>query len=180
MLTSHMLMFCRVTIALVFALAFTGKIRDIKAFQEAMVDFRLLPANWSRRLAWVVLVAEPATCLLVVIGGSVLLAGFLLATGLLALFSTALLLVMYRKMKVTCNCFGWTDRRVSAYDLARNTLFILCSLLGIWMSITSSQELAADECALIALMAVYFVVLTTNLADIVETLRRPFHAFLEQ
>jgi len=179
MLVVCILAFCRVAIALVFALAFAGKIRDIRAFQEAVVDFRLLPSNWSRKLAVVFLAMEFLACAWVV-SGLLLLAGFLLATGLLMLFSAGLLTVIRRRMKITCNCFGWTDRRVSGYDLVRNAVLILCSLSGAWASVTASQNLTMGEFGVIALIAVYFVVLMTNLANIVETLRRPFYAFLDQ
>jgi Methylamine utilisation protein MauE len=180
MLAACILAFCRVAIALLFALAFAGKIRNIRAFQEAVVDFRLLPANWSKKLAVVFLTGEFLACACVVSGGFLLLAGFLLATGLLMLFSAGLLTVIQRRMKITCNCFGWTDRRVSGYDIVRNAVLILCSLSGAWTSITASQNLTMGEFGLIALIAVYFVVLMTNLANIVETLRRPFYAFLDQ
>jgi len=95
MLVVCILAFCRVAIALLFALAFAGKIRDIRAFQEAVVDFRLLPSNWSRKLAVVFLAMEFLACAWVV-SGLLLLAGFLLATGLLMLFSAGLLTVIRR------------------------------------------------------------------------------------
>jgi len=180
MLVACILMFCRVAIALLFALAFAGKIRDIRTFQESVVDFRLLPANWSKKLAVVFLAVELLACACVAGGGFLLLAGFLLVAGLLLLFSAALLTVIRRRMKVTCNCFGWTDRRVSGYDIVRNAVLILCSLVGAWTSITASQNLTLGEFGVIALIAVYFVVLMTNLANIVETLRQPFYAFLDR
>ncbi len=171
----YVLMFCRITIILVFALSLGGKILDIVNFQEAIVDFRLLPTRWSKAAAWTFLGVESAIVLLMAIGGSVLLIGFLLAMALLTVFSAALVLVLQRDIRVTCNCFGRTERRISPYDVARNVLLILCGLVGVWALVSPLQSLSEVEIILIGLMAVCFVVLVTNLADVVGTLRQPFH-----
>ena len=176
MLLADLLAFSRIAIILVFATAFAGKIRDIKNFQETVIDFRLLSVRWSKGMAWIVLATELVTGLCLTTGGRILLLGFLLAVSLLLVFSGALVVVLWRRANISCNCFGWTDRRISLYDVARNTLFSLCSLLGIWASITGSSALSPSggEIILIGLIATCFVVLVTNLADVVETLRKPF------
>jgi uncharacterized membrane protein YphA (DoxX/SURF4 family) len=171
-----MLTFCRIVIALVFALSASGKVLDMPAFQESIADFRLLPRRWSKVVAWAFLGAEFVIALLMAVGGGALLTGFLLASGLLVTFSAALVVALRRNAEVTCNCFGRTERRISFYDVVRNALLVLCSLAGAWWALAGSpQNLAAVEAVLIGLMAVCFVVLTTNLRDIVETLRQPFH-----
>lgn len=169
-----LLIFCRLTIGLTFAWAVFGKLRDLSAFREAVVDFRVLPPALSRIAAWVSLLAECATILMLGMGNALLLPGFLLSAGLLLLFSVALGLVLRRKMQVSCNCFGVTERRVSPYDVARNMLLIFCSLVGIWTSLDAVQSVAASDLILLGLMALCLVILVTNLADVVETLRRPF------
>ena len=67
-----------------------------------------------------------------------------------------------------------TERRISPYDIARNALLILGSLVGGWISLDALQPLAAGAIILLGLMALCFVILLTNLADVVETLYRPF------
>ena len=174
MIASSLLIFCRLTIGLTFAWAVFGKLRDLSAFREAVVDFRVLPPALSSIAAWVSLLAECAIILMLGIGNTLLFPGFLLAAGLLLLFSVALGLVLRRKRQVSCNCFGVTQRRVSPYDVARNLLLIVCSLVGAWTSLNAVQPVAASDLILLGLMALCLLILVTNLADVVETLRRPF------
>ncbi|WP_165423189.1 MauE/DoxX family redox-associated membrane protein [Ktedonosporobacter rubrisoli] len=174
MVSSSVLLFCRLTIGLTFAWAVLGKLRDLAAFREAVVDFRLLPEALSRNLAWVFLLAECALLLMLGLGNALLLPGFVLSAGLLGLFSVALGLVLRRSMQVSCNCFGVTERRVSPYDVARNLLLMVGSLVGCWTSLDAGEPVAGSTLLLLGLMALGLVILVTNLADVVETLRRPF------
>lgn len=174
MTLSSLLIFCRLTIGLTFAWAVFGKLRDLSAFQAAVVDFRVLPPALSRSAAWVSLLAECAIILMLGMGKTLLLPGFVLAAGLLMLFSVALGLVLRRNRQVSCNCFGVTKRRVSPYDVARNLLLMVGSLVGSWTSLVAIQPVAASALILLGLMALGLIILVTNLADVVETLRRPF------
>ncbi len=174
MVFNNLLLFCRLTIGLTFAWAVFGKLRDFAAFQTAVVDFRVLPPALSRIAACVSLLAEFAIMLMLGMGKVLLFPGFVLAAGLLLLFSVAFGLVLRRNMQVSCNCFGVTERRVSPYDVARNLLLIVGSLVGGWTSLDAIQPVAANVLILLGLMALCFVILVTNLADVVETLRQPF------
>ncbi len=174
MVFNSLLTFCRLTIGLTFAWSVFGKLRDFSAFQAAVIDFRVLPPALSRSAAWLSLLAEFAILLMLAIGEALLLPGFVLAAGLLLFFSVALGLVLQRNMQVSCNCFGVTERRVSPYDVARNLLLIVGSLVGGWTSLNTSQPLATSALIILGLMALCFVILVTNLADVVETLRQPF------
>jgi hypothetical protein len=176
MLADYLLVFFRVTIGLLFLISATGKLRDTAAFQEAVVDFQLLPRSWSRAVALGVPGAELCVVLLVAAGGPLLLVGFALAAALLLVFSTALVTVLRRDFTVTCNCFGPTVRRVSIYDVIRNAILIACALLGIWTLLEPRRGLPGTEVILVVLMASCFVVPLIHLSDVVETLRRPFKA----
>lgn len=167
-------MVCRVSIALVFALSARGKARDMAGFEAAIGDFRVFPRGWSRMVARGVVGAELAVVVSMSIGGRVLLVGFLLAGGLLTVFSVALMSVLRRNLRVACNCFGPTERRVSPYDVARNALLIGCGAVGIWTFGASVTTLPVLETVLACAVAASLAVLLTNLADVVETLRRPF------
>lgn len=175
MTTPYTLTFCRIAVALVFALTVVGKAQNVTAFQEAILDFQLLPPNWSKALAWTFLSTEALVVLLMVIGGSILLPGFLLAIVLLLSFAIALVLVLRRNKRVACNCFGRTERHISSYDVVRNLLLTACSLLGIWALLGPQQNLSINDVLLVGLMAACFVTLVTGIADVVETLRQPFH-----
>jgi hypothetical protein len=172
-----MLLFSRITLALVFALSCIGKVRNIAAFQDAIEDFQLLPPAWSKALSRIFPTMEFACVLLIVIGGYEIIIGFLLAALLLMIFSGALVMVLQRKKNVQCNCFGLTEQHVSPYDVVRNLLFIVCSLLGIWAFYAPQQSFPWSAIVLIGCLSACFVILATNLSDIIETLKKPFHAF---
>lgn len=175
MIPALVLIFCRVVVASVFALSATGKALDFRAFRESVSDFRLLPHSWSKAMAWSFLGAEIVIVLLMAIGKNTLLIGFLLATGLLVVFSVALVVALHRNARMICNCFGRTERPISPYDVARNALLVLCCLAGVQALVGPSYGLAVVDHVLIGLIAASFVVLVTNLRDVVETLRQPFH-----
>jgi hypothetical protein len=174
MFAAFALMFCRITITLVFALSASGKALDISSFQESISNFRLLPPGWSKAVAWTLLLAESTVVALMMIGGSMLTIGFSMAAGLLVAFSAALVVALRRNVVTTCNCFGRTEQRVTPYDVARNVLLILCSLTGIWALVEPPQSFSGADIVLVSFMAGCFVALLTNLRNVVETLRRPF------
>ena len=174
MFSAITLMFCRIVIGLVFALSATGKVLDFPAFQASVSNFQILPSGLNKAAAWIFLGAEFTIALLMAIGGSALLSGFVLAASLLVIFSAALVVALRRNTKTTCNCFGRTEQHISPYDVARNTLVVLCSVAGVWALASPHQALYGLEIVLLGLMAACFVVLITNLADVATTLWRPF------
>lgn len=175
MTATYVVMFCRIALAMTFAWSASSKLRDMSAFRDGITAFRLLPAQWSAVLAWSFLGGEVAVTLLMAIGWPGLLRlGFVLAVGLLLIFSVALGSVMRRALRVSCNCFGRAEHQVSWYDLARNSLLIGCGLAGGWSLAAAQRQLTVSDTALLAIMALCFVVLITHLSDIVETLRQPF------
>lgn len=174
MFAAYFLMFCRITIAFLFTFSFSSKILALEDFEVAVRDFKLLPRHWNKTAALLFLGLEFSTAALVTIGSYLLPIGFLLAVVLLTVFSVALVIVMRRDTNVSCNCFGRTERHISYYDVVRNLLLVLCSLIGLYTLRYASQVLARDEIILLALMSIVFVVFVTNLDDVVETLHHPF------
>ncbi|GLV53982.1 hypothetical protein KDH_08330 [Dictyobacter sp. S3.2.2.5] len=168
------LLFCRLTLLAVFCWATVGKAQDVTAFREAVVDFHMLPSSWSRALAWIFLGAE---CLVVVclLSGiaPLLVAGFVLAAALLLAFGIALSTTLLRKMHVVCNCFGRTVRYVSVYDVVRNGLLVLCALGGLWFLHLPLPPAPAVAFVVIGCMSLCTAILLSNLADIVDMLRKP-------
>lgn len=173
MLATSLLMFLRVTIALLFFIAFGRKTLAVRDFAVTVGDFKVLPRRWSRVVAVLFLSGECVTALLVALGGDLLFLGFLLAIALLAIFSVALISALWRNIDMHCTCFGRTEQRISRYDLVRNACLILCCLPGLWMRGDASQSLPGSEIILLILMSAVFLLVVTNLNDIVETLRQP-------
>lgn len=166
-------LFCRMLLALVFTISLIGKLRDRAAFEEAIVEFQLLPPGAAILAARVFLASEALVVVLLALGGAALPAGFGLALLLLAIFSTALLLVLRRKLAVVCNCFGRTEQHISRYDLVRNALLAACGLLGLGALGGAGYPFSSQELVVIGLMAAAGAAIITNLADVVETLRQP-------
>ena len=109
-------------------------------------------------------------------GGSALLAGFLLAVFLLTTFSIALGIAVIRRLRVPCNCFGREEKPISPYDLVRNAGFIICSLTGLVVLWTGAGPVVAPDletAVLIALVAAVFVMILTNLSDIIQLYNLP-------
>lgn len=171
----YLLAFCRVVIGLVFLMSSVGKARDLPGFQQTIRNFALLPGQFSGAAAWLFLFGEIAVMLLVVLGGPLLLPGFVLALGLLLLFCLALILVLARHIRTSCSCFGASEQPVSLADVWRNVGFILCALGGclalLWTR-GSTLALSLPEWLLPGLGAALFVVLWSQLGEIAHLFRQ--------
>lgn len=173
MFATYILLFCRSTLALVFLFSLGGKLLAFRDFVVTIGDFKLLPRRWSKAVAWFVLGSELITAALLICGGEVLPPGFLLALVLLTVFSVALGLALRRKIAMSCTCFGRTERRISRYDVVRNVCLICYGLVGLWMVRETPQNVTIGEFILLVFMSAVFLLVVTNLKDIVETLGRP-------
>jgi hypothetical protein len=109
------------------------KLRDLEAFRAALAGYRLLPRGALRPAVAILIVAELA------IGLGLLLPGWtaraaLAAAGLLALYSSAIAANLLRgRREIDCGCAGPAGRRgLGPPLLVRNALLIgvaLCSAL---------------------------------------------------
>lgn len=170
----YVLAFCRVAIGLIFAISSVGKIRDIARFQQAIQGFRLLPRSLSNLAALLFLGGEIAVVLFLLIGGTLLLSGFILAILLLLIFCVALASVLIRKLHTSCNCFGTSDRPITTIDIWRNMGFLLCASGGcetfLWMH-GEQGSLTGFAWVFITLGASVFVIIWIQLGEIVQLFR---------
>lgn len=176
MLNALIITFCRVVILLVFGMSFIGKLSNVTAFQAAVTNFRILSPNWSRRAAWIFLIGEFVVVVLTIMGGNALLIGFLIAVFLLTIFSIALGIALIRRLQVPCNCFGREEKPISPYDLVRNGSFIVCILIGVdvlWTADGLIASLGFANIILAGLMGATFVMILTNLSEIVQLYNQP-------
>lgn len=166
----YLLTFCRVTIGLTFAYSFLMKVRDVNQFAQTIANFKLVPLRWERPLALLFLSGEAAVVVFLVIGGQLLPLALGLALLLLMAFTAALVLVLVRNIQTACNCFGSTQKIVSYVDVWRNAGLVLVSAIGLWAAGATGNvkvTLTLIELFLIAIIATIFVLLWTNLHDIV-------------
>ena len=175
----HLLLFSAVTTTLAFALSSAGKATSLAAFERAISDLRLLPQRLTQPAALAVLAAESAVVALIVIGGIVsgtvlLRAGFLLALGLLVLFTAVLLSALARRLTTACACFGATTKPVSGWDVVRNGGLLLCAGAGYWSAgepMAALGPLSLAEWGLVAVVAVIFVLIWVQLAEIAQVFK---------
>lgn len=144
---------------------------NIAKFRQTISTIHILPRQLSGIAALLFLCGEFAVVAFVIIGGSLLAIGFSLAVFLLLLFCIALGPVLVRGIHTSCNCFGTSTKQVSHFDIWRNVGFILCALGG-YGSLAWTKGTQGDpsllEWGLIGLGAVVFVVIWTQLGEIVQ------------
>lgn len=121
---------CQIVIGLVFAVAGLAKIGDPGAFVEDIHNFRLVPVIAENLVAvalpWVELVAAIALIL-----GVRARAAAVVTTGLMAVFTVAVVLALGRGLDIECGCFGTVDgTRVGLMKIAENVALFAVSLLA--------------------------------------------------
>ena len=170
MLTAYELLFCQLAIGILFAMSAFGKIKNPRAFSAAIADFQILPSGWVKLASKLFLIGEITVIIFIVVGGSLLTVGFLLSIVLLVVFSVALIIVLIRKVKISCNCFGRKEQPISTYDVVRNISFAVCSGLGLILIQTNTdiQSVSILDLILLGLMAVTLVSISVNLVDIAQ------------
>ena len=141
MIAFYILAFCRLVIGLGFLIAFVGKVRNIQSFQQTITHFRLVPTKLSTATAFLILAGELGIIVCMMLGSAFLLPGFLFALILLLTFSSALAIVIVRKQRVSCNCFGVSSQPASPIDLWRNTGLGLCAAGGCGIQNWFSQDI---------------------------------------
>ncbi len=175
MLLSYLLAFCRVVIGLVFAISSIRKMLHFSVFEQTIIRFRLLPARWSRKVALLFLACEFAVVALTLAGGRFLRFGFELAAFLLLIFGAALVSVLARDIRSSCNCFGSTERPVSPSDVWRNVGFILCALFGLVALTTSHRRdvgMGIAGWGMAGIAAAVFVMVWIQIGEIVQLFRQ--------
>jgi hypothetical protein len=172
---TFVLIFCRWLIGLAFAVSAIGKARALRSFRSTLTELGVLPARMASGAALATITAEGLVVVLVAAGDVLAAAGFTLALVLLAAFSVILRAAIRKNADVSCNCFGPGERRVSWYDVARNGLLGLCCAAGLWAWVISAGEHVSPALIVaLGLTAAGFLVITANLDDFIEMLRKPY------
>jgi hypothetical protein len=123
---------CCWLVAVVFAISAAGKLRTAAmraAFRRSVADMAVLPARAAGTIAATVPAAEAAAAVLLVVPPTAAL-GSVLALGLLAAFTTGIVLVLHRGTRAQCLCFGTTERPYGPRHLVRNGLLAAAAAIG--------------------------------------------------
>jgi uncharacterized membrane protein YphA (DoxX/SURF4 family) len=111
---------CRIAIGLVFAWAGLAKIGDPASFAAQVHNFRMAPVSFENLVAiflpWLELLAA-----LALISGLHARAGALVTAAMMAFFTVAVALALFRGLDIECGCFGTADAsRVGLNKLLEN------------------------------------------------------------
>lgn len=173
-ISAYTLAFCQIVTGLLFLISSISKLRDIHGFIGTIHRFRLINSALDRPVAFTFLAGELLVVILMVVGGSILVWGFLVATFLLILFSGALVSVLIRRIQTSCNCFGSSEKQITRYDIVRNAVFVLCAgtgfLLLTQIGSTSTGILSMLDWALVGLVSIIFVVIWIQSGEIIQFL----------
>ena len=96
---------CRLFVGIAFVWAGVVKLADPAAFQDGLINYRILPAGAIAPIAVTLPPIEVAAGLCLIVGflcrGSALV-----ATSLLAIFTIAIVQAIVRGINIECGCFG--------------------------------------------------------------------------
>lgn len=171
LLDAYLLNFIRIALCLLFIVAFLNKVRNISVFIQTIADFRLLPKWLNKIVALIFLVSELLVVTLLCLGSSYLDVGLVLAIIILTTFTIALVSALTRRIQTSCNCFGPSKTRISRYEVWRNIVFIIFTLvaLGIhWTRGDGYLSLSLVEVFLLVVTEVVFVIIIVNFQEIVH------------
>lgn len=115
---------CASLVGVVLLVSAVAKLRDPQRFARDVSNYEVVPARLNRPVAWLIITAEPAIGLglLLVIAPSVSLPA---AIALLASFAAAVSINLVRKRRIACGCFGGDEL------IDRGTIFRLTALIGL-------------------------------------------------
>ena len=120
---------CRVALGIVFLYASFGKILDPRTFAGNLLEYQILDsAVLIRTLAAVLPWVEWFCGIFLILGVFVRSASFL-STTLLVTFLISMIQAKVRGLDINCGCFDAGKGPIGAFTLARDSLFLLMSLV---------------------------------------------------
>lgn len=180
MWAATVLVFCRWAVGLTFAASALGKATAIDAFRDSVHDLGGVPGRRVKPVASAVVALETLAAALMLFGRPGAIAGFVLAAGLLAVFTAVLVRALTQRRQVSCNCFGRQQRRISWYDVGRNAALVAVCAAGVVAAVVVSgpgPDLALT--LVLGLMAAVYGLLVTGAEDVVTTLWEPDRSVAE-
>lgn len=163
---------CKFMTVFAFLISFTGKAINFMAFQDTISQFGLIPEAWNRKIAILLMLSELAVVFLVAFGlYDLLTLGFVMANILLVMFTLVIIITLIRGFKVSCNCFGKTDKEVSWHDIVRNSVFILTNSVALIIHKTYYGVLIPHseyEIVVIGLISIALVLSNLNIGHLAQ------------
>ncbi|WP_432948294.1 MauE/DoxX family redox-associated membrane protein [Kribbella sp. CA-253562] len=165
---------CQVLLGGVFAVSAGSKLYSRTAFADftgATARLTGAGAGRARQLAVVVVAAEVAVVLALILPALVLW-GFALGIGLLAVFSAAIVRSLRKGQRASCRCFGASDSPLGKHHVVRNAALAAFGALGIAAGLSGgTSSLDFGPAGVVAFAALIGVALIARLDDLIGLFR---------
>ncbi|NKE62418.1 hypothetical protein FXN61_39065 [Lentzea sp. PSKA42] len=167
-------LFARVLLAVVFLVAFAGKVRTRQGFAEFRDSIAAIaPRLPAHLVAVAILVGEACAVVLLAVPGTKL--GYAAVIALLAAFCGGITLTIYRKEAVRCRCFGAGGDVLGPKHLVRNGSLAAVAVAGAFVTTPASWEepltLLTIAVVLLAVVVALHVLFTYGLVARVRDLQ---------
>jgi len=123
---------CQAALTAVFLFSVASKVRSRRAYEEfvsAVIAMRVLPQPWTRPAALATVAGELATVVLLAV--NTVPAAFVIAAGLLTIFTAAILIAIRRGRRAPCRCFGASTTPLGRLHVVRNLVLLAACLAGL-------------------------------------------------
>ncbi|MEU8407786.1 MauE/DoxX family redox-associated membrane protein [Micromonospora sp. NPDC048842] len=168
----YLLVTCQAAMVFTFVAAAGSKVLRagaLAAFRDALPRMIFLPKRFSWSVAWLVVVAEMATAVIVAVPGLAMV-GFLLAMGLMLIFTLSIASMVRRGSVEPCRCFGVSTRPPGWIDVIRNLALIAVAGAGLAGTAGSANvaDIGVGGLALATGVGAVIALLLMNLGEIAD------------
>jgi uncharacterized membrane protein YphA (DoxX/SURF4 family) len=164
----------RVALGLVLAVSLISKVRGrvaVAAFATSLEGLRLVPERAATPVAVTVLGVEAVVCVLLALPAG---AGLIAATGLMALYTAVVGVVLRRGERAPCGCFGSADDQPLGWpQLGRNLFLATLGLIGLVTAGHGAGGYTVAGAGLTVAAAALVALLVIRLDDIVDLFALP-------
>lgn len=161
----------RLSIGMVLIMAAYSKTLDVQQFRETLVTTFHFKQGVSYVIAPVVVVAEWAIGLTLLINAPVLSWAMVAALVMFVTFTILVSIFLYRDGLVKCNCFGAQQRPVSIFDMIRNCFCILAICFHL-ATAKGTAALALDSIILLFGIALSLTFVIVNFHELVSIIKK--------
>lgn len=127
---NYLLAISRIYLALFFLIGGLDKINDLSGFAQSIENYRILPIYSINIFAIIIPWLEVITGFLLLIGLFIKENSAIILV-LLFIFTTAVIIAIFRNLDIDCGCMGTSDgQKVGLLKVVENTLLIIFSILS--------------------------------------------------
>ncbi|RBQ17732.1 hypothetical protein DP939_22950 [Spongiactinospora rosea] len=168
----YVALFCGAILAGVLGYAGTAKVRDPRAFADAITSFRVIPTRLApvtaAILAWAELAAATLILASAVFGPRSAIAGFALAGLLMVAFAIVIVIVLKGGTRAPCPCFGRQSAPFSARHVIRNLLLAILAGAGGWSMTAHFGEMSLEWSGFALAAGAVVAILVIVMDDLVD------------